>query len=141
MPQKTQLPRGLFLGPNGTIYPDSLVCSGVIPEELNGLPCPFSENGRLPLPQPLKSEDPTYTIDKGEPGDYCPPCAKQQLSNLAHWQGHGDNQYPEELLGLRLFKCRQWFWLVVPGLYEADATNITQVAEDTLSDQISGVEP
>ena len=37
-----------------------------------------------------------------------PPCAKQQLTNLGHWQGHNRQTFPEELLTLRLFKCRMW---------------------------------
>ncbi len=61
---------------------------------------------------------------RGQPGDLCPPCAKQNLSSLGHWQGHGGQTYPEALLPLRLFKCRQWLWLVIPGLYEADPTQI-----------------
>ena len=68
------------------------------------------------LPQPLDPADPTYTIDKGNPGNLCPPCAKQQLADFGHWQGYGEQQFPAQLLPLRLFKCRQWFWLVVPGL-------------------------
>jgi hypothetical protein len=109
-------PRALFLAPDGQIYPDTMICSGILPAELGGAPCPFAEQGRIPKPQPLDADDPTYSIDKGRPGDLCPPCAKQQLAHLGHWQGHGKQQFPTELLPLRLFKCRQWYWLVVPGL-------------------------
>jgi hypothetical protein len=70
----------------------------------------------MPTPQPLDANSPTYTIDQGQPGDVCPPCAKQQLANLGQWQGHNGQQFPAHLLPLRLFKCRQWFWLVVLGL-------------------------
>jgi hypothetical protein len=31
---------------------------------------------------------------------------------------------PEELLDLRVFRCHQFFWLVVPGLKDGDATVI-----------------
>jgi hypothetical protein len=109
-------PRALFLATNGNTYPDSLICSGVIPAELNGKQCPYSKNGRMPDPIPLNADDATYSIDKGQPGDLCPPCAWQQLSSLAHWQGYKGQRYPEHLLPLRLFKCRQGFWLVLPGL-------------------------
>lgn len=76
----------------------------------------------MPVPQPLDPAAPTYTIDKGQPGDLCPPCAKQQLAHLGHWQGHGGQQFPDDLLPLRLFKCRMWLWLVVPGLTDDQPT-------------------
>lgn len=117
------LSKALFLALDG-IYPDTLICSGVIPPELNGKPCPYSQNGCIPDPIPLDSDDPLYTIDKGKAGDLCPPCAKQQLGNLRHWQGHAKQYFPEELLSLRLFKCRMWFWFVVMGLYDDDPTTI-----------------
>jgi hypothetical protein len=80
----------------------------------------------LPTPVPLTQDDPHYTIDKGKPGDLCPPCAKQNLAHLGHWQGHGGQEFPAALLPLRLFKCRQWLWFVVPGLTEAEPTVIHQ---------------
>lgn len=113
-------PKAIFLSPDGNVYPDTLICSGVIPPELGGKPCPYSQDGRMPDLVPLDSATASYTIDKGHPGDLCPPCAKQQLASLGHWQGHGSQQFPQDLLPLRLFKCRQWFWLVVPGLNDAE---------------------
>jgi hypothetical protein len=117
-------PRALFFAPDGQIYPDSLICSGSISAELQGKPCPYSQQGRLPNPTPLNENDPDYSPDKGNSGDLCPPCAKQQLAHLGHWQGHGQLTFPEELLPLRLFRCRMWLWLVVPGLYDAEPTTI-----------------
>jgi len=117
-------PKALFISPDGNIYPDTLICSGILPAELGGKPCPFSQAGRIPDPIPLNPDDPSYTVDKGQPGDLCPPCAKQQLANLGHWQGHGKHEFSKELLPLRLFKCRQWFWFVVPGLYEAEPSRL-----------------
>ena len=113
-------PKALFLSPDGKIYPDSLICSGIISAELNGKPCPYSQNGRLPDPVPIDETDPNYSSDKGKPGNLCPPCAKQQLANLGHWQGYGQQTFPEKLLSLRLFKCRMCLWLVVSGLYDAE---------------------
>lgn len=112
--------KAFFISPNGTLYPDYLVCSGIIPSELNGKPCPFSQAGHIPEPAPLNLEDSTYTADKGNAGDFCPPCAKQNLSSLGHWQNAAQPDFPQELLQLRLFKCRQWFWFVVPGLRDAE---------------------
>lgn len=121
-------PKALFLAPDGNIYPDNLICSGVIPAELNGKPCPYSENGRMPDPVLLNGDDPTYSIDKGQPGDLCPPCALHQLSSLGHWQGYKGQRYPEHLLPLRLFKCKMGFWLIVPGLQD-DTSEDERVTE------------
>ncbi len=115
-------PKALFLSPNGKIYPDTLICSGMISAELNGKPCPHAQNGRLPDVVPLDKTDPGYSPDQGNPGDLCPPCAKHHLAHLGHWQGHDQHTFPEELLPLRLFKCRMWLWLVVPGLHDAEPT-------------------
>jgi hypothetical protein len=115
-------PKALFPTPDGNIYPDNLVCSGAIPAELNGQPCPYSQQGRMPDPVPLDPNNPTYSADKGKPGDLCPPCALQQIGDLGHWQGYCGQHYPEHLLQLRLFKCRQGFWLVVPGLRDKEPT-------------------
>lgn len=109
-------PRALFIFENGIVLPDNLICSGRAPSILSGQPCPFSDNGRFPLPQPLQVDAPTYSIDKGLPGDLCPPCCKQVLGSLGDWHGHHGRRYPDDLHALRLFKCRQWFWVVVPGL-------------------------
>jgi hypothetical protein len=117
-------PKALFLLPDGKIYPDTLICSGAISAELKGKPCPYSQNGRLPDPIPLDNNDPSYTLDKGKPGDLCPPCAKQNLANLGHWQGHDGKIFPDELLPLRLFKCRMWLWLVIPGLQDVEPTRL-----------------
>lgn len=122
MRELTAKHRALFLSTDGNIYPDTLICSGVIPAEFEGKECPFSEDGRMPESITLNANDPTYTIDKGYPGDLCPPCVKQQLGHLGHWQGHGKQLYPDDLLPLRLFKCNQWFWVVVLGLYHENPT-------------------
>jgi hypothetical protein len=117
-------PKALFLSPDGKIYPDTLICSGMISAELNGKPCPYAQNGRLPDLVSLDENDPSHSPDKGKHGDLCPPCAKQHLANLGHWQGHGGQAFPQELLPLRLFKCRMWLWLVVPGLHDAEPTKL-----------------
>ncbi len=101
-------PKALFLfGCDDNPLPDYLVCKSC------ELGC--AVNGRIPDPQPLLPGD---SIDKGKSGDLAPPCIKSQLANLGHWQGHQGAQFPEELLPLRLFKCRMGYWLVVPGLLD-----------------------
>ena len=64
-------PRAIFLSPDGSLYPDTLICSGVIPPELGGKPCPFSQAGRMPDVAPLDLAATNYTVDKGQPGDLC----------------------------------------------------------------------
>lgn len=121
---KNTEPKAFFLSPDGKVYPDNLICIGIMPAQLDGKPCPYSQNGQFPGIKPLNSEDSNYTIDKGKPGDLCPICAKQQFAHLGHWQGYRNQNFPEELLLLRLFKCRMWLWLVVPGLHDHDATQL-----------------
>ena len=123
--QNELIPKALFISPDGKIYPDALICFGMLSAELRGQPCPYSQDGRLPDPVPLNPDDSGYTPDKGKPGDLCPPCAKQQLAHLGHWQGHGGQSFPPDLLPLRLFKCRMWFWLVVPGLQDDAPTQLS----------------
>jgi hypothetical protein len=103
-PTATPDVRAWCVGPDA-FYPDYLVCSGKFCAELRGMPCPRSEGGRMPRPKPLNEDDPLYSIDKGQPGDLCPSCCESQLTNLAHWEGHGRQIFPEKLLPLRLFKC------------------------------------
>lgn len=108
----------LFLNCNGDIYPSNLICSGSLDSTK---PCPYSDEGNFPGLTTLKEGD---SVDKGKPGDLIPCCAKQQLSNLGHWQGHNGVAYLEKLLPLRLFKCRMWYWLVIPGLHDSNPTEI-----------------
>jgi hypothetical protein len=119
--------KALFLAADGQIYPDVLICSGVLLEQLNGSPCPYAENGRLPTPIPLNKDSPGYSPDKGESGDLCPPCAREKRCSLGQWQEGSEQIYPKELLPLRLFKCRQNLWLVIPGLYEVTPNQILQI--------------
>ena len=49
-------------------------------------------------------------------GDLVPPCAVEQLGCLERWQARSKSKYPEALWDLRVFKCRQMFLLVIPGL-------------------------
>jgi hypothetical protein len=115
-----------FIGADGKIYPSELMCSGLIPGELTG-DCPYSNQGKFPGLIKLSSQDPNYSVDKGNPDDWCPVCAKHQLGSLDHWQGHHGQIFPDELLPLRLFKCRLWFWLVIPGLCNSNPSELSSV--------------
>jgi len=72
MNDRTSEPKALFLSPDGNIYPDPLICSGILPALLKGKSCPYSQAGRFPEPLPLNPDDPNYSIDKGQPGDKKP---------------------------------------------------------------------
>lgn len=135
MNQNSAKIKALFISPDGNIYPDFLICSGKISDN-GGSPCPFSQNGHMPEPKPLNMHDSDFCIDKGQNGDYCPPCAKQQLGNLGHWNGHRGQQFSEELKPLRLFKCSQWYWVVVLGLYHDNPTQI-KLSNENDSDSVS----
>jgi hypothetical protein len=85
--------RALFISPDGKIYPDNLICSGMISGELNGKPCPYAQNGRLPDLIPLDETHSSYSIDKGKPGDLCPACAKQPDGGTSHLKALRINGY------------------------------------------------
>ena len=87
-------PRALFPAYDGSVYPDTLICSGILPAELGGKPCPFSENGRLPLPRPLDPSDPSYSIDKGKPAIFARPAPSSSLVALAIGRGMALNNFP-----------------------------------------------
>ena len=78
----------LFLAENGALYPDKLICSGVLPEQFSAQPCPPAHNGRFPGTALLDAGHPQYSTDKGKPDDLCPPRAKQNLANSNYWQSH-----------------------------------------------------
>ncbi len=117
-------PRAMFIWRDGHFYSDSLICSGIIPLELGGKPCPYSEGGRMPKSQPMSEENERDTPLKGKTGELCPPCMARHYGDLEGWAARGERPMPEELLPLRVFRCHQFFWLVVPGLEDGDATKI-----------------
>ncbi len=117
-------PRALFISADGMLYSDSLICSGLLPDKLGGKPCPFAQDRHMPKPRPLDPADPEYDAAKGKPGELCPPCAVLHVGALDDWEEHERLHLPEEVLPLRLFQCRQSFWLVVPGLYDDAPTRL-----------------
>ncbi|TET85419.1 MAG: hypothetical protein E3J37_01975 [Anaerolineales bacterium] len=115
MHNKDDKPQALFLFPDGKLLSDDLVCSGISPSGLEGKPCPFSEGGRMPRPQPI---DEASKPRLGQSGELVPPCAVEYFGSLDAWQSAGEVRYPEALGSLKVYKCRQMFLLVVPGLRE-----------------------
>jgi hypothetical protein len=129
MTQSRFNPRALFLSKDGSLYSDTLICSGLLPAQLGGKPCPYAVNKQMPEPVPLPADGSENDALKGQPGDLCPPCAHLNAGPLRDWDEHERYFVPEELLPLRLFQCKQAFWLVVMGLYDADATQIEKTDE------------
>jgi hypothetical protein len=115
-------PRALFLFPEGMFLRDDLVCSGIFPSHLDGKPCPFADEGKFPKPQPLDKVKVSIQPNLGRVGDLVPPCIVGQLGPLRAWQRGKGARYPSDLNPLQLYKCRQMFLLVVPGLAEGQHT-------------------
>lgn len=109
-------PRAHFLSAQGQLDPDSIICSGLVPPQLKGHPCPFSDQGRIPHPKPLVDIETCARPQLGRTGEFAPPCAIEQLGSLAAWGESRGKVFPSDLLTLRVFKCRQMFLLVVPGI-------------------------
>ncbi|OGO08373.1 MAG: hypothetical protein A2Z66_11970 [Chloroflexi bacterium RBG_13_66_10] len=117
-------PRALFLSDEGRVLPDTLVCSGVLPgREPSGI-CPFSEAGRMPLPQQIGAEAHRSGPERGNLGDLAPPCALQALGDLTSFMGARSPAFPPDLQPLRVFKCRLMYLLVVPGLRDDRAGEV-----------------
>jgi hypothetical protein len=114
-------PRALFLSARGPLYPESIICSGILPSQLEGHPCPYSDKGRMPYPQPLVEIETYARPQLGQLGDFAPPCAIEQLGHLKAWGENSGLEFPQALATLRIFKCRQMFLLVVPGLHHERA--------------------
>ena len=67
------------------------------------------------MPRPIPIEEASKT-KLGQIGELLPPCVVESLGHLETWQPAGEFRYPEELGLLKVYKCRQMFLLVVPGL-------------------------
>jgi hypothetical protein len=109
-------PRALFLFSEGLFLRDDLICSGLFPSYLDGKPCPFADGGRMPQPQPLDEVKVSMNPKLGRIGDLTPPCVIERLGPLREWLRGEDVRYPSDLGLLELYKCRQMFLVVVPGL-------------------------
>ena len=107
--------RALFLSPDGKCYPDGAVCGNPDGGVGDLRPCPHSDDGRLPPPERVREGGAAQAPERGRPGDFAPPCVIQHFGNLQDWQGP-DGLYSPDLHALRVFRCRKWFLLVVPGI-------------------------
>lgn len=114
-------PRALFLLKDGTFLGDDQICSGNYPTRLQGEACPFSVDGRMPSPVRIDEVAQHRAPGLGEEGDWAPPCCLEHLGPLKGWRQARRFSIPKAFEGLRLFKCRQMFFLVVPGLMDPSA--------------------
>lgn len=114
-------PRALFLLHNGALVGDAAICSGAYPTRLQGERCPLSDAGRMPPPVRLDEVAVRRTPNLGSVGEWAPPCCIEQLGALRAWRPAEHPTHPVSIEGLRLFKCRQMFMLVVPGLMDSSA--------------------
>ena len=110
-------PRAIFLSSDGEWLPDNVVCSGLKFPELRGRACIHSDAGRFPLPQRLGESDSTISPEKNSNNGLTPPCAIMQLGRLEDWR-NVVGEYPRDMHGLLVFKCKQMFLFVIPGLRE-----------------------
>ena len=129
MPERGAEPRALFLFPDEPPQPDTQVCSGRYRNWLEGEPCPYSEAGRMPWPEsadpeggprgePAEQEggpEGEAAHQEAEPGY---PCVTARLGRLSDWRAERDLQFPEELGGRPLLKCKQMFLLVLATGWE-----------------------
>jgi len=108
MPERGAEPRALFLFPDEPPQPDAEVCSGRYRNWLGGEPCPYSEAGRMPWPERAEAAQ-----QEVEP---TPRCVEARLGRLSDWRGERGLQFPQEMGGQPLHKCKQMFLLVLaPG--------------------------
>jgi hypothetical protein len=129
MTEQGNRPRALFYSGSGKpMLPEHLVCSGRLPSSLNGKPCPYSVAGRMPEPVPVVPTRPKETSEVGGVGDKAPPCAVRHFGSLADWLGPKASGFPDDVLTLRLFECRQKFLLVIPGI--RNEMGVTDEARD-----------
>lgn len=124
MVQHRSGPRALFLVGEGKLVPDHLVCSGVFPSHLAGKRCPFSEAGRMPEVAAV-SENLASIEGLNRAGELAPPCAIRVLGKLQTWQGE-HSSYSVNMRNLRLFKCKQMFLLVIPGLTDQHPSKLIE---------------
>jgi len=143
MPERGAEPRALFLFPDEPPQSDAEVCSGRYRNWLEGEPCPYSEAGRMPW---LEGTDPVQQeagaaqqggapearpeqVESGEaasleglaPTEPVHPCVVAWLGRLSDWRGERGLQFPPELGGQPLLKCKQMFLLVLATGWEAVA--------------------
>ena len=134
MPESGAEPRALFLFPDEPPQPDAEVCSGRYRNWLGGEPCPYSEAGRMPWPERAEAaqqeggpegvgaqpegglQGGPASQERGLENEPTPRCVEARLGRLSDWRGERGLQFPQEMGGQPLHKCKQMFLLVLaPG--------------------------
>jgi len=142
MPERGAEPRALFLFPDEPPQPDTEVCSGRYRDWLGGGPCPYSEDGRMPrraeagrleggsegeAAQPASGLEGEFAQPEGGlPGETLPPCVVARLGRLSDWRGERALQFPQELGGRPLLKCKQMFLLVLATGWEGGPERVVR---------------
>ena len=106
-------PRALFLFQDSDPEPDFRVCSGNVPSQLDGQPCPFSDHGRIPYFQALSA---TGNDDPGRESSMSPfgsACVLQLLGVLKGWASGHTLLFPLKMSDHDLYKCRMMFLLIL----------------------------
>ena len=112
MAESRSKPRALFLFPEIDPKPDSEICSGRYPSHLNLQPCPYSDNGRIPLPLRDELDSRENAIDIHDM-DSIPPCVTQYMGDLEELEGEWVYPHLEVSRGLGVYKCQQMFLLIL----------------------------
>jgi hypothetical protein len=113
MHRVSKKPRALFLFEDGQFVREDEVCSGQFPSNLQGKPCPFSEEGRMPDLVPL-DEQVQLSKSELEPGEeFVPACTLQRLGVLKGWLSVIWGRVPAKYQAQQLYKCRQMFLFVL----------------------------
>ena len=109
-------PRALFLFPDRPAESDAEVCSGAFPSHLEGKACPFSDAGRFPLFAGSSDNSEGVSALTPRAFDMLLACIIQNLGPVKAWRAQALLKYPKRIEDCLLFKCRQMFLLVIPGI-------------------------
>lgn len=117
MENHSDIPRALFLSRDSRLVPDRRVCSGELDSRLGGRPCPYSDRGRFPI-GPRGFQGPALPASQfALIPDRLPVCLDRPMGKLGDWLQAAPSD--SGVAQLQVFRCRQMFLLVIPGLSES----------------------
>ncbi len=105
-------PRALFLFPSSEARSDDEICSGRFPSCLKGKPCPYSDQGRIPLRDAFVDGDFLYVIREESNGLQVASCTLQRLGSIEDWIKDYPLMFPKGMSHKMLYKCRQMFFVI-----------------------------
>jgi hypothetical protein len=111
----SDIPRALFLSRDSQLVHDERVCSGDLPSRLEGKACPWADRGRFPAgsgrPQSLMSASEASKASDA----VLPARLDKPMGRLGDWLDLASGE--SGVAVLQVFRCRQMFLLVVPGVF------------------------